>query len=52
MSDYKTYAVPEHIHEHAETRAMQRRKKGEDVKWSTIIREVLEEWFDKDKSKT
>ena len=43
---YKPYQVPEHIAEVAEKEAKKRRKKkGEDVKWSEVIREVLENWL-------
>ena len=46
MSNYKPYQVPQHIAEQAEKIAEERRRQaGEDVRWSTVIREVLDRWF-------
>jgi hypothetical protein len=37
--------VPKHIAQEAESIARQRRKSGQDVQWSAIIREALDAHF-------
>lgn len=47
---YYPYQVPAHIRNEAERQAVERRKTtGEDIKWSNIIREVLDLWLSQQK---
>ena len=45
-NSYQPYQVPVHLYQALEKEAMKRRMaKGEDIKWSQVLREILDKWF-------
>lgn len=52
MSSYKTYQVPKHLQKELEAEATKRRMQtGTDIKWTKVLREILDLWHSKRRRK-